>query len=180
MVFLDLVKKRESIRSYVNKEVEKEKIELCLEVARLAPSACNAQPWKFIVVNEESKLCEIRSSIYDPLVGINKFALSCRCFIVAVSEKRNLTSKIGEIVKRKDYSSLDIGMACENICLQAAELDLGTCIIGWFKENNIKKLLNIPRNKEVPLVIAIGYHENKCPRNKVRKDLNDIVSYNNY
>lgn len=180
MVFLDLIKKRESVRSYINKEVEKEKIEQCLEAARLAPSACNAQPWKFIVVNEKSKLCEIRSSIYDPLVKINKFALTCECFIVVVSEKRNLTSKIGEIVKRKDYTSLDIGMACEHICLQATELDLGTCIIGWFKENNVKRLLNIPKSKEVPLIIAIGYHENKCPRNKVRKDLNHIVSYNNY
>ncbi|MPQ44765.1 nitroreductase family protein [Clostridium tarantellae] len=180
MKFLELVNNRQSVRTYINKDVEKEKIIKCIEAARLAPSACNAQPWKFIIVNEKNTLLKIRNMIYDPIIGINKFALECKCFIIIVKEKRNLTSKIGEIVKKKDYSSIDIGIACEHICLQACELGLGTCIIGWFKENKIKEILNIPKNKEISLIISLGYDEMNIKRKKVRKDLNSIVTFNSY
>ena len=75
---------------------------------------------------------------------------------------------------------MDIGIACENICLAATELGLGTCMMGWFKEKDIKKILEIPDKKEVHLVISLGYYENKEPRKKVRKEINEIFSYNKY
>ena len=178
MNFFELINKRESVRGYLDKPVEKEKIEKIIECARLSPSACNAQPWKFVVVNDKDILEKVAKKLYDPLVsGINKFALT---FIVVVGEKRNLASKIGSIVKNKDYTSMDIGIACENICLAATELGLGTCMMGWFKEKDIKKILEIPDKKEVHLVISLGYYENKEPRKKVRKEINEIFSYNKY
>lgn len=180
MDFNQLINERISTRKYLDKKVEREKIEACIEAARLAPSACNSQPWKFIVVDEEENLKEIRNSIYDPLIGINKFALGCQCFIVIVSEKRNITSKIGSIVKKKDYTSLDIGIASEHICLAATELGLGSCMIGWFKEKEIKNILGIPKNREIPLVIALGYYESRGVSKKVRKELDEIISYNKY
>lgn len=180
MDFMHLINKRESIRKYLDKKVEREKIEICIDAARVAPSACNSQPWKFVVVDEEEELSKIRKAIYDPLIGINKFALGCQCFIVVVSEKRNITSKIGSLIKSKDYTSLDIGIASEHICLVATEMGLGTCMIGWFKEKEIKELLEIPKNREVPLVIAVGYHETNKSRKKVRKELAEILTYNKY
>ncbi len=181
MNFFELINKRESVRGYLDKPVEKEKIEKIIECARLSPSACNAQPWKFVVVNDKDILEKVAKKLYDPLVsGINKFALTSPVFIVVVGEKRNLTSKIGSIVKNKDYTSIDIGIACENICLAATELGLGTCMMGWFKEKDIKKILEIPDKKEVHLVISLGYYENKEPRKKVRKEINEIFSYNKY
>ena len=148
MNFFELINKRESVRGYLNKPVEREKIEKIINCARLSPSACNAQPWKFVVVNDKNIVEKVAKKLYDPLVsGINKFALTAPVFIVVVGEKRNLTSKIGSIVKHKDYTSMDIGIACENICLAATELGLGTCMMGWFKEKDIKSKISKERKK---------------------------------
>jgi nitroreductase len=180
MDFFQLINKRESTRAYLDKKVEREKLQACVEAARMAPSACNSQPWKFIIVDEEEGLKNLRPCIYDPLIKMNKFVLEAPAFIVVVFEKPNITSKIGGIIKGKDLSVLDVGIATEHICLAATEQGLGSCIIGWFKEKDIKKHLNIPRNKNIALVISIGYAKEDIPRKKVRKELNNILSYNKY
>lgn len=180
MDFFTLINKRESVRGYLDKQVEREKIIKIIEAARVAPSACNAQPWKFIVVNDKEITREVAKNLYEPMIGLNKFALTAPVFIVVVGEKRNLTSKMGELIKKKDYTSIDIGIASEHICLAATELGLGTCMMGWFKEKEIKKLLNINKNKEIHLVISLGYYDDKEPRNKVRKPIDEILSFNEY
>lgn len=180
MDFLKLINTRESTRVYLDNKVERGKLEKCIEAARLAPSACNSQPWRFIVVDEDNMVGSIRKTIYDPLIKMNKFALEAPAFIVAVFEKPNITSKIGGMIKGKDFTILDVGMACEHICLEATEQGLGTCMIGWFKEKEIKALLNIPKDKTIALVISIGYPKSEIPRKKVRKDLMEILSYNKY
>lgn len=181
MDFFELVQKRESVRGYLSTKVEREKINKILETARLAPSACNAQAWKFIVVDEDELVKKVANALHSPLVGgINKFAHTSPAFIVVVDDKRNITSGIGCKVKKKDYTSMDIGIASEHICLAATELGLGTCMMGWFNEKEIKSLLNIPKNREVNLVISIGYYDNKPPRKKVRKKFEEIVSYNRF
>ena len=180
MDFFTLINKRESVRGYLDKQVEREKIIKIIEAARVAPSACNAQPWKFVVVNDKEITREVAKNLYEPMIGLNKFALTAPVFIVIVGEKRNLTSKMGELIKKKDYTSIDIGIASEHICLAATELGLGTCMMGWFKEKEIKKLLNINKNKEIHLVISLGYYDDKEPRNKVRKPIDEILSFNEY
>lgn len=180
MDFFTLINKRESVRGYLDTQVEREKIIKIIEAARVAPSACNAQPWKFIVVNDKEITKEVAKNLYEPMIGLNKFALTAPVFIVVVGEKRNLTSKMGELIKKKDYTSIDIGIASEHICLAATELGLGTCMMGWFKEKEIKKLLNINKNKEIHLVISLGYYDEKEPRNKVRKPIEEILSFNEY
>ncbi|MGG7078205.1 nitroreductase family protein [Clostridium sardiniense] len=180
MNFFNLINKRESVRGYLEKQVERETIVKIIEAARLAPSACNAQPWKFVVVDDKEIAKEVAKNLYEPMIGLNKFALTAPAFIVVVGEKRNLTSKMGELIKKKDYTSIDIGIASEHICLAATELGLGTCMMGWFKEKGIKKLLNINSNKEIHLVISLGYYEDREPRNKVRKPIDDILSFNEY
>lgn len=180
MDFFTLINKRESVRGYLDTQVEREKIIKIIEAARVAPSACNAQPWKFVVVNDKEITREVAKNLYEPMIGLNKFALTAPVFIVVVGEKRNLTSKMGELIKKKDYTSIDIGIASEHICLAATELGLGTCMMGWFKEKEIKKLLNINKNKEIHLVISLGYYDEKEPRNKVRKPIEEILSFNEY
>lgn len=181
MDFFDLIYKRESVRGYLDKKVEREKLEKVIEAARVAPSACNAQAWKFIVVDDEDKVKSLGKLVHNTLVGnINRFALTAKDFIVLVDDKRNLTSGLGGKFKHKDYTAMDMGIAAEHICLAATELGLGTCMMGWFNEKGIKKLLNIPRNREVLLVIAIGYHDNKEPRRKMRKKIEEIMTYNEY
>lgn len=180
MDFFSLIEKRESVRGYFDKAVEREEIIKIIEAARLAPSACNAQPWKFVIVDNEKTKEEVSKKLYDSRIGLNKFALTAPVFIVIIGEKRNLTSKMGELIKRKDYTSMDIGITSEHICLAATELGLGTCMMGWFEEKGIKKILNIPMNKEIHLVISLGYYENKEPRKKIRKSIDEIISFNEY
>lgn len=181
MNFFELIEQRESVRGYLQKQVEREKIDKILSAGRLSPSACNAQAWKFIVCDDPDIVSKIAKTLHDPLIkNINKFALSAPAFIVIVDSKRNLTSGIGGIIKNKDFTSTDIGIAAENICLAATELGLGTCMMGWFKEKDVKEILNIPKNREVHLIISLGYHDNQDVRKKVRKPFEDVVSYNTY
>ena len=178
MNFLDLVKKRQSVRKYLNKMVEKEKIERCLEAARLAPSASNSQPWEFIVVDDPKLKEAVANETFDRIISFNRFSLQAPVLILLISERSGLVRKIAEAIKDKPFSLIDIGIAAEHFCLQAAEEGLGTCILGWFKEKEVKKLLNIPLAKRVELIITLGYPESVGIRPKERKAIDEIRSYN--
>jgi nitroreductase len=177
MKLLEVIENRQSDRSYKDIPVEAEKIQLCMEAGRLSPSACNAQPWKFIVVDNAELRGEIAASSVG--FGMNKFLSQSPVIVAVVLEKPNASSFIGSVVKGKDYTVMDIGIAVENICLQAAELGLGSCIVGWFNEKKVKQLLHIPKSRKVPLLIAIGY-ANGEKRTKIRKSLEEVCSYNRY
>ncbi|HCC71698.1 MAG TPA: nitroreductase [Bacteroidales bacterium] len=176
---LNLINKRQSDRGYINKEVEQEKLERILEAGRLAPSACNSQPWKFIVVNEPGLRTEVSRAATAKELGFNKFIDQAPILIVIVREKPNFVPRIGGSIKNKDYSIIDIGIAAENICLQATADELGTCILGWFNEKKVKQLLNIPENKRAELIITLGYPSNPHREKKRKKSL-EVISYNKY
>jgi len=118
--FLQLAERRQSDREYDNRKVEKGKIEKIIEAARLAPSACNAQPWKFIVVDQPELLQELAKAAESWTIGMNKFAKKAPLMIVIVEEKANLSSRFGTMVKNKYFPLIDIGIAAEHICLAAA------------------------------------------------------------
>ena len=209
MDFLELASRRQSTRKYdINRPVEPEKIERIIEAARLAPSACNAQPWHFVVVNEAELIDEAVGAISNPaegetqpvhfvivdepelknkvadaasarLLGMNHFTKQAPIHILLVEEKVNLSSGIGGVIKDKHFAYVDIGIAASHICLAAEAEGLGSCILGWFNESKIKKLLNIPDSKRVILDILIGYPAQEL-RPKKRKSTDEIVSYNIY
>ncbi len=176
---LELINFRQSDRAYLSTPIEKEKLERVLEAGRLAPSACNAQPWKFIVVDQPELKNKIADCTSSKVLGMNHFTKQAPIHIIIVEEKANFTSNAGSLIKNKQFPLIDIGITAEHICLQAAAEKLGTCMIGWFDETKVKKLLNIPKSKRVPLIITIGYPE-KETREKRRKDTDEIVSYNSY
>jgi len=176
---LDLIISRQSDRKYSDKPVEKEKLERIIEAGRMAPSACNAQPWKFIVVTDPELVLKIADAASAKLIGMNSFVAQAPAILVIVREKPNMSSKVGATIKNKDYSLIDIGIATENICLQAKAEQLGSCIIGWFDERQIKKLLKIPKSKRVELIITLGYSLSE-QREKRRKPASETVSYNKY
>lgn len=176
MELLDLIQKRQSDRQYEARPVDRELVVKCLEAARLAPSACNSQPWKFVVVDESQLVLQVGEAAAG--MGMNKFAKEVPVIVAVVLEKMNLTARIGSVIKDKEYSLLDMGIAVEHFCLQAAELGLGTCIMGWFDEKKVKKLLGI-KNKRVPLLITLGYPAGET-RRKIRKSLDDMSSWNKY
>lgn len=176
MSFAELAKMRQSDRKYKNQPVEKEKLIQCLETARISPSANNSQPWKFIVVDDFEKKEQIAECSIG--LGMNKFTHQCPVLVAVVLEQQNFMSTIGSMIKNKNYSLFDIGIAVNQFCLQAADLGLGTCIIGWFDEKKIKKILGV-RNRRIPLLISVGYPDAPT-REKVRKPLDVMSSWNEY
>jgi len=180
MKFLDLVKTRQSVRKYLDKPVEREKIERCLEAVRLAPSASNSQPWSFVVIDDPKLKEAVAKKTFDKLISFNRFSLQAPVLIIIISERPGFLNKVAEAIKDKQFSLIDIGIAAEHFCLQATEEGLGTCMLGWFDEKGVKKLLNIPSNRRVELIITMGYPASKEIRPKKRKELNQIRSYNSY
>lgn len=180
MDFNQLFLKRQSVRAYLPKIVEKEKILACLEAARMAPSACNSQAWTFIIVNDLSIKEKVAKATHGAVVAFNKFTHQAPVLVVVAMEAQNISSKLGSSIKDIDYAHIDVGIAVEHFCLQAAELELGTCILGWFNESKIKEILSIPKNIKVGLVISLGYASEDIIRKKVRKEIKDISCYNKY
>lgn len=178
MDFLELVKARQSDRAYdKNSPVKEEKLERILEAARLAPSACNAQPWKFVVVNDPELSIKVGKASAG--LGMNKFAKDAPVHILIVEESMNVTSLLGSKIKDKYFPLVDIGIAASHICLAAEAEGLGSCILGWFDEREIKNLVGIPQKKRLLLDITIGYSL-KPKKPKVRKPKEKVISYNKY
>jgi nitroreductase len=180
MKFTDLVNRRQSVRKYVPRPVEREKIERCLEAARLAPSACNSQPWKFIVVDDPELKEAVAQKTFGKVVSFNHFTLQVPVLVLIVSEKPNITAQFGAIIKDRPLHLIDIGIAAIHFCFQAVEEGLGTCMLGWFNEKAIKRLLHIPPTRRIDLIISLGYPESDEIRPKNRKEFDQIVSYNGY
>ena len=180
MSFIDLANKRYSVRNYKNTPVAHETINRCVEAARLAPSACNSQPWKFVIVDDPELLNELAKAAFEGILDFNHFAFKAPILILIVSERQKAFAKFGSIVKRKNFRQMDIGIAAEHFCLQAAEEGLGTCMLGWFNEKKVKKTLSIPKLKRVELMISMGFSADDNIPDKKRKDVDEILSYNKY
>lgn len=177
MDFQSLILQRQSVRKYDSTPVEKEKIMQCIEAARLSPSACNSQPWTFVVVEDEELRFKVEKAATG--FGMNTFTTQAPVVVAIVLEKPNFTSKIGSVMKDKEYTLMDIGIAASQFCLQASELGLGTCMVGWFDEKKVKSLLDIPRSKRIPLLITLGYSLSK-QREKIRKPVDKMYKQNKY
>jgi len=181
MALLDLLKHRKSVRNFLGRPVEREKITMCLEAARVAPSACNSQPWRFVVVDApplKNKLCD---AAFSGIYSINSFCKMAPVIVVVISEKSNFLARIGEMFRGTKYYLIDIGIACEHFVLQAEELGLGTCWIGWFNEKAVKSVLNIPQRKKIDILIALGYYDReKLGSEHDREPIDKIASFNAY
>jgi nitroreductase len=178
MKFMDLVKKRDSVRKYSSKPVARELIEQCLEAARLAPSACNSQPWSFIVVDDEETKNEIVKKSMSGIYSSNKFVMTAPVIIAAITEHSTYIARMGGMLRNVKYNLIDIGIACEHLVLQAEELGLGTCWLGWFDEKAVKKVLDLPKSTKVDVMICLGYQDEDLPAKKrIRKSLEKMRRY---
>ena len=180
MEFSKLIGLRKSIRSYQNRPVEEWKIDQLIEAVRLAPSASNSQPWKLIIVDRPDVKNNVAKATYSKLVSFNKFAPQAPVIAVLTIEKPKVVTQIGGRLKDREFPLIDIGIAAVQFCLQAAELGLGTCMLGWFDEDAIKKLLAIPEKTRVGLVITLGYADEGSVKKRMRKDRAIMCSFNTY
>ncbi|MBR5224739.1 MAG: nitroreductase family protein [Clostridia bacterium] len=175
MNFMEIALNRQSCRSYEeNKAVEKEKLDAVLEAGRLAPSACNGQPYHFTVVTGE-KAKEAAKLTRGP-AGMNKFAEQAPVMLIISEEDYVKSAGLGAKVKNNDYRSMDIGIACAYLTSEAAAQGLSTCILGWFDDEKVRALCGI--DHPIRLMITLGYaREGDALRAKKRKAMEELVSF---
>ena len=181
MTFTELMKTRQSVRQYQQRPVEEEKLDLLIEAVRLSPSASNSQPWKLVLVDDPELREQVARATFSPGFAFNKFSLGAPLIVVFCIEKAGLVTQIGGLLKKRPFSLIDIGIAAAHFCLQAAELGLGTCMLGWFDEKKVKRLLGIPRGTRIGLLITLGYPDaGERLREKNRKSARLVSRFNRY
>jgi nitroreductase len=175
---MDLVKSRRSIRRFLPRAVEREKLVACLEAARLAPSAHNAQPWRFLVIDNpelKDKLCrEAFSGIYS----VSRFAVQAPIIVAILARMDLVAHRLGGQIQRTAFHLIDIGIAGEHFILQAEELGLGTCWMGWFNSRKARRALQVPRKFKVMALMPVGYPASRPPGPTVRLPFADMAWWN--
>ena len=172
MDFLGIANTRQSCRSYDEARlVEREKLDAVLEAVRLAPSACNGQPYKLTVCKGDTAK-EVAKATAG--LGMNKFAVQAPVLIVISEMPYVKSAAMGARVKGNDYRSIDIGIAAAYLTAEATAQGLSTCILGWFDDDRIRKLCGL----EYParLVITLGYAKDETIRPKKRKDMAELTA----
>ena len=174
MDFLTIAKNRQSCRSYdPTRAVEEEKLLSILEAGRLAPSACNGQPYRITVCRGE-KAQQAAKAVSG--MGMNKFAAQAPILLVISEESYVPTAAAGARLKKNDYRSMDIGILSAYLTAQAESLGLGSCILGWLDDEKLRAVCGL--TQPVRLVITLGYPgEKEQPREKKRKALSQLVTF---
>ncbi len=174
MNFTEIALRRQSCRSYdETRSVEEEQLQAVLEAVRLAPSACNGQPYHITVCRGEAAKAAAKACTS---MGMNKFALQAPVVLVLSEQDYVPSAALGAKVKNNDYRSIDIGIAAAYLTAEAAAQGLSTCILGWLDDQKLRQLCGL--SQPVRLVITLGYAKEGDPlRPKKRKDLTELVSY---
>lgn len=170
MELIEGLRTRRSIRSYQEKDVPDNVIEELLENARWAPSATNNQPWRFIIVKDKERKACLRGGLRDAVVSFSKHILEAPVVIVAWYEPSLLL---------KRFQVSDVSNAITYFLLAAHAKELGTCWIGWFSEDRVKTVLNLPKKAKVVALITLGYPK-EIPEPKTRKSVTEIAYRETY
>ena len=173
MNFMEIARRRQSCRSYEEtRPVEPEKLEAILEAARLAPSACNGQPYHLTVCRGQAAK-DVAAATMG--LGMNKFASQAPVLIVVSEQPYVKSAALGAKLKNNDYRSIDIGIVTAYLTAEAAAQGLSTCILGWLDDEKIRKICNL--TTPVRLVITLGYGKDGDPlRTKKRKERSELIS----
>jgi len=175
-----LIQSRRSIRKFLPDPVEREKIEACLEAARLAPSAENHQGWRFLVIDEPDLKARFAGKAFAGIYSATRFAAEAPVLILILAKTGGAALRAGQSVQGIPFYALDIGIAGEHFVLQAEELGLGTCWIGWFDVRAVRRFFKIPRRYKIISLIAAGYAARRPPRDRIRKALDEIAWWNRF
>jgi nitroreductase len=178
--FQQLVQNRRSVRKYLDKPVEREKILACVESARLAPSAENVQPWRFLIIDDPGLKAGFAEEAFSGIYFPTRFAARAPVLILILARPDLLADRLGKQVQGVSYYLIDSGIAGEHLALQAEELGLGTCWIGWFNIRRARKFFKIPRKYKIVALMSMGYFEKNLPHEKKRKSLGEIAWFNTF
>ena len=158
---------RQSCRAFDGREVPAECVRVICETALLAPSACNAQPWKLIAVlgDKRKELAPLLQGM-----GMNRFASDAGAFVAVCEGESNLTAKMGARIKGTDFAANDLGILTAHLVLAADAAGVSSCILGWRDKKKLCTLLGLRPNTRIPVVVALGYARSDDPiRPKKRK-----------
>lgn len=179
MELKEIIEQRRSVRKFSDKPVEREKINACLDAARLAPSACNSQPWHYIVIDDPQVKEKFCGEVFGGAYHISKWAAKAPVLVAVVSDKGSFISRLGGLFRRTEFYLVDQGISGEQFVLRAWDLGLGTCWIGWLNADKAAKFFNLPKGKQIEHLIALGYPAEK-PNARPRVTLQEMSSYNKY
>jgi nitroreductase len=175
---MELVRSRRSIRHFLPREVPREVIESCLEAARLAPSAENVQPWRFLVLDEPERIQEFGLQAFSGIYRFTRWALKAPVLVVMMAKLDWLANRIGKHLQGTQYYLLDVGIAGTHLMMRACEQGLGGCWIGWFNAEKAAKALSLPKKYRVVCCMALGYFEEPKKKRKKRYELAEIAWFN--
>ena len=170
MDVMDAIKTRKSVRAYLDRPVEDEKLNAVLEAARLAPSASNRQEWRFVIVREPKTRIKLAAA-----AGGQMFVEEAPVLIVACAETDGHVMRCGQLCY-----PIDVAIALDHMSLAAVELGLGSCWIGLFDEKKVKEILHIPDEIRVVELMPLGYPSDPAAINKKRYPLDRIVKYEHW
>ena len=174
-----VIQERRSIRKFLDKPVEREKINACLEAARLAPSACNSQPWHYIVIDDPKVKADFAKAAFSGVYKMSEWVAKAPVIVAVVSDKGSVVSRLGGFLRRTEFYLVDQGISGEHFVLRALDLGLGTCWIGWVDSKKAAHFFNLPSGKQIEHLFAVGYPA-ESPTPRPRAKLEDIVSYNKF
>jgi len=178
---LQIIRERRSVRKFDTRPVEREKILSCIEAARLAPSADNVQPWRFIVLDDPEVKERFGRVVFSGVYRVTRWAMKAPVIVVILADLNFLVHRMGKLFQGIPYYLLDVGIAGEHFVLQAHELGLGTCWIGWFHVKRAQKFFQIPRGVKVCELVAVGYPSSEWkPNPQKRKSMEEIVFFNEW
>ena len=176
MKFDQILNTRRSVRSFDSRRVSEKDIISIIEAARLAPSACNSQTWRFIFVTRREIIRKICLKAMRPVIP-NKWLEQAPLVIVGCSQLDVIANRVGTRITGIEYYQIDLGIAMEHMVLKATELGLGTCWIGSFDPETVRRILDIPEQIVVVELLPLGYPKDPKPVNKSRLPLETIVRY---
>ncbi len=185
MNFFQMLLKRESCRAYSEQPVDRKELIQIVEAGRLSPSGCNAQPWKFIIVDQpDSKklLCDALLIAPDNLTGC-PWRNQVPAFIIMIEQPARLMKMAMDYYHdTQRFAQGDLGMAAMNMCYAADELGLSTCLIGLNDQQKMEEYFKIPHGRQVRMVLAVGHAQNPtaAPREKIRKSFDEVCSFNQW
>lgn len=175
---ITLIRNRRSIRKFQEKPVEREKLLTCIEAARFAPSAENKQPWRFLILDDKNIRTQFCDAVFSGIFSVTRWAKKAPIIMVIIADMDLIAHKIVGKMLKIPYYFIDVGIAGEHFILQAQEIGLGTCWIGWFNIKKAQKILNLPKNKKVCQLIAVGYPDQKKGIRKKVKKADEIAFFN--
>ena len=177
---MEIIRRRRSVRGYLDTPVPDETIVELVEAARLAPSACNSQPWRFVAARGKAKVELVEKALGGIVVG-NRWARTAPVIIAACADLSFITHKVAAQVQGLEFHLLDMGIAIEHLVLRAAEMGLGTCWIGWFDEKAAREVLRVPGNVRVVALVTVGVPQSApAAAGTNRLSLDDILFWDSY